>query len=792
MFGQSLLSGAFGSALDPGLYFNNKLYTGNGTAQSIGGKIKGASEINGSGSYITLPNFASDVLQNNFSWSFWVKPSNITNKELGGSYTYTSGTGCGWSIGFWSSLRLGWVTQSNTWNTISNSTTLSTGTWYHIVVTKNTTSANIYVNGSDSNTTSASGDFSIKTTGTNAADIENDFWYGAVDSQGMTYNMSGELDQSRFYTGILSASNITALYNETADTASTLDFPAGAGCTAAYTFDANANVVGFPTTADVSTCNFPTTATNLFQFDDNVNDTCGNNNGTAVNAAYGTGIFGKAYDFSANGTGTVATGTSSYITFADDMSRANNFSWSFWIKSTGTPSNYPTLVSFYGAYVNYIYFSPNIATMYLAFSDGADTTFSTGLTSLSDWTHFAFTKSSTSGRKFYINGTSVFSDNTTADAGAAPRTGNAIGMHWASQGDWRYPLNGDTLIDQFRLFPSALTSSQVTQLVRGGEYNGTNNNVTYPGFLNLQPDLTWIKRTSSVEPHALYDSLRGPNKQLSTDSTASQATNSAQYPGLTSFGPYGFSIGNNGGVNSASQSYVSWNWKAGGTAVTNNDGSVASQVSANQDAGFSISTFTTTSGNFSTGHGLSKAPELIIAKLYDYTYGWETIYPDTFGQAAGSSNPSDWNRMFLNTDAAPTSNGYMAADATKIYNGAFGSPYPSFVYYAWHSVPKYSKIGSYNGNGNATGPIISTGFEPAWIIIKALASGESWIMFDAARNTSNPRNCQLRANDTMDQACNTDQLDFNADNFQLKTSWAGINASGTTYIYMTFAVPLTT
>ncbi len=80
------------------------------------------------------------------------KPSNITNKELGGSYTYSSGTGVGWSIGFWSSLRLGWVTQSNTWNTLSNSTTLSTDTWYHIVVTKNTTSANIYVNGSDSNT----------------------------------------------------------------------------------------------------------------------------------------------------------------------------------------------------------------------------------------------------------------------------------------------------------------------------------------------------------------------------------------------------------------------------------------------------------------------------------------------------------------------------------------------------------------------------------------------------------------------------------------------------------------
>ena len=99
MFGQSLLSGAFGSSiLDPGLNFNTKLYTGNGSSLSIGGKINGTATLNGSSSFITLLNFASDVLQNNFSWSFWLKPSNITNKELGGSYTYSSGTGVGWSI----------------------------------------------------------------------------------------------------------------------------------------------------------------------------------------------------------------------------------------------------------------------------------------------------------------------------------------------------------------------------------------------------------------------------------------------------------------------------------------------------------------------------------------------------------------------------------------------------------------------------------------------------------------------------------------------------------------------
>ena len=44
--------------------------------------------------------------------------------------------------------------------------------------------------------------------------------------------------------------------------------------------------------------------------------------------------------------------------------------------------------------------------------------------------------------------------------------------------------------------------------------------------------------------------------------------------------------------NGASQQQVAWCWKAGGTAVANTDGDSTSQVSANQEAGFSIVKFT--------------------------------------------------------------------------------------------------------------------------------------------------------------------------------------------------------
>ena len=456
MFGQSLLS-AFGIACttDTDQLFTEELQAktaatlqlnGNTDSLDIAGKFGGCAKFNGSSSYIDLPNLGIGGAATR-TISAWVYVDSLSSAQTVFQYG-ASANGQRFAIDTAGKIYVEYYNR----DAITTSSHISVNTWYHLAVTYNggaietATNTQIYVDGAAVSMSSTGSQTGVANT------ANSDYGIGYRRASGSQY-FNGKIDQVRIFSSALTSSQISDLYNETTSTASTL--------------------------------NYPTTAVALYQLNGNATDTSGTYNGsssniiwayngTAVNPAYTTGKFGQAYDFSANGTGTVATGTSSYITFADDMSRANNFSWSFWIKSTGTPSNYPTLVSFYGTYVNYIYFSPNIATMYLAFSDGADTTFSTGLTSLSDWTHFAFTKSSTSGRKFYINGTSVFSDNTTANAGAAPRTGHAIGMHWASQGDWRYPLNGDTKIDQFRLFEESLDQDAITAL-----YNETVTTATY-------------------------------------------------------------------------------------------------------------------------------------------------------------------------------------------------------------------------------------------------------------------------------------------------------------------------
>ena len=80
-----------------------------------------------------------------------------------------------------------------------------------------------------------------------------------------------------------------------------------------------------------------------------------------------------------------------------------------------------------------------------------------------------------------------------------------------------------------------------------------------------------------------------------------------------------FTLGSAGSdVNANSNTYVSWQWKAG-TSFTNDAsgtgiGSIDSAGSFNNDAGFSIVTYTGTGASATLKHGLSTAPKIILIK----------------------------------------------------------------------------------------------------------------------------------------------------------------------------------
>jgi len=318
--------------------------------------------------------------------------------------------------------------------------------------------------------------------------------------------------------------------------------------------------------------------------------------------------------------------------------------------------------------------------------------------------------------------------------------------------------------------------------------NSSTQSITGVGF---QPDLVWIKRRNTSEDHAWFDSVRGALKQISSNLTAAEYTTASPYEGVSSFDSDGFTTGNNGATNRSPNTYVSWNFKAGGSASSNTDGTITSQVSAS--TGFSIVSYTGSSPNKTIGHGLGVTPEFIIVKNRDTTgNGWATQSPFSGGAdyhmmlnlTQEAKNNVDW----IWNDTEPTSTVFSVGQ-----NGISNQSGDDFIAYCFASVAGVSKIGSYTGTGS-TGNVVSTsvggdaGFLPAFLLVKRSDAGSSnWFIYDNKRDT-NPNGNFLIPNSAQAEA-NLDAYSFyfNSNNFTVNSSDPQLNASGGTYIYMTFA-----
>ena len=131
-------------------------------------------------------------------------------------------------------------------------------------------------------------------------------------------------------------------------------------------------------------------------------------------------------------------------------------------------------------------------------------------------------------------------------------------------------------------------------------YTGDGNeghSITGVGF---KPDLVWIKCRSHADNHTLSDTVRGPGLALYSDLTNAEHASTIR---IQSFNDDGFTTGSSGDTNTSGRTFCAWCWKAGGPAVSNNDGSIAAQISVNQDAGFSILSYTGNGTSGTVGHG---------------------------------------------------------------------------------------------------------------------------------------------------------------------------------------------
>jgi len=309
--------------------------------------------------------------------------------------------------------------------------------------------------------------------------------------------------------------------------------------------------------------------------------------------------------------------------------------------------------------------------------------------------------------------------------------------------------------------------------------NGSTQSITGVGF---QPDWTIIKGRNATNSHNVYDAVRSAGKTIVTDANYAESTDTAR---LTSFDSDGFSLGSNNNVNENSINFVSWNWLANGTGVSNTDGSITSTVSANTISGFSIVSYTGTGANATVGHSLGSVAKMIMVKRRDTSGRWQvyhnslgaTKYLFLDGNEEVQTASNRWN------DTTPTSSVFSLGSSAEV-NASGGT----YIAYCFSEVKGFSKFGSYNGNGSTDGTFVYTGFKPAFVIIKRYdaSSVRDWFILDNKRDTENPVTKNLYTNNSNAEV-DSERGDFLSNGFKLTTSSGGSNAVDGTFIYMAFA-----
>jgi hypothetical protein len=266
--------------------------------------------------------------------------------------------------------------------------------------------------------------------------------------------------------------------------------------------------------------------------------------------------------------------------------------------------------------------------------------------------------------------------------------------------------------------------------------NGSTQTITNGIDLSTYGGMVWVKgrdtsAQSATSPNRVFDTLRGFNVRLETNSTAAQAGTLGV---LSSFNSNGFSLDTNRyEVNGSGSTYASWTFRK-------------------QPKFFDVVTYTGDGASArAISHNLGSTPGCIIVKSTSSVQPW-AVYHRSNGNT---------KVQFLNTTAAATvdSNMWANTDPTSttftvdISNNVNlnGATYVAYLFA--HNAGGFGLTGTDNviscgsftsdGSGLAT---VNLGYEAQWVLIKNTTSAEDWQMYDVMRGMSYSSAYWLRPN----------------------------------------------
>jgi hypothetical protein len=323
----------------------------------------------------------------------------------------------------------------------------------------------------------------------------------------------------------------------------------------------------------------------------------------------------------------------------------------------------------------------------------------------------------------------------------------------------------------------------------------------------MQPDLIWADDLRGTRSSAIYDAVRGFDKQSLVSGNSAETTTT----GITSVSATGFVTGVNDYTNpnhgaASNPNMDAYSWKMGTTTGKPTVGETITPTaySINTTVGQGIYKYTGTGANGTIAHGLSSAPEVVIVKKTSAIEEW------VFG---GTMLTSGAYKLVMNTTAAQLSEAgafnSTLPSSTVISLGTSGGTNTStggYIMYAFAPVKGYSKFGAYQGTGDVNSQYIYTGFQPSWVMIKKTNSTGGWYIRDLGQSVSGTTPyignvggatsgygklqyvyANADGGTTTSNATTDDIISFTSTGFQVTCTASGNNAASSNYMYMAFA-----
>ncbi len=434
------------------------IYSGSGlstSTQRVPGIIGQAMYFNGTAGPTAhdvrvLDSASLDTIDENFSVTMWVKPSNgaqIGNASLlrknnaGGTDGILIGD-CSTAL----ACRASW--GSGGLRCYDDTFTLTANVWQHLVIRKNGDTRNVYINGADAG---------VNCTNANSTITDNSDPLTIGDVQAGSKNFNGIIDEVRIYNRALTAAEIREMYESSAPNfRSQVNAPQTntltSGLVGYWSFDGSTLLTGA------------------------VLDSSGNNNTGYLMGGHSTstqrlpGVIGQALNF--DGNDLVSISDSATLTWTNKMSA------SFWMKTSTVAAGYYVLVAKWQADTNNEFFwqlnadelhfyvenscTDNGGSSYTT-TDAANLTVNT-------WYHVVGVYDGTQGTsndriKIYVNG----AHSVSTQAGDLPTSMPNCNSNVTIGGDTSYSRYFKGQIDEVRIYNRALSAAEVYELYRSGK-----------------------------------------------------------------------------------------------------------------------------------------------------------------------------------------------------------------------------------------------------------------------------------------------------------------------------------